>query len=242
MASLSIDSSTPTDTIWYLAIGSMINPVSLSLRKIVPLRSYPAYCPGWKVSFKGKSGMATLEKDENITMHGVLHLLTLEHMNILDNIELGYDRIHVSCYAYTNSNDSENTHIIGTAYTMKQEIIEQSKIEPDGLPSERYLDIITRGCVHYNVKDSYIEWLKSVKFVPRKNPSEYGKFHFDDNLPLIPMSEVIKNNGIDGNDCYTVLNNKVLKYIGDTTGFFHKLSLRLAGTDCIFAISFLILF
>ena len=56
MASISPNASINTepcsDTEWYLAIGSMINPVSLQLRKLKPIRSYAARADGWKLVFK----------------------------------------------------------------------------------------------------------------------------------------------------------------------------------------------
>lgn len=78
----SINASLLPNTEWYLAIGSMINPVSLSLRNLKPIRSYPAYAPGWKLIFKGFAGMASIEQDGVSCMHGVAHLMTKEDMKV----------------------------------------------------------------------------------------------------------------------------------------------------------------
>lgn len=69
------DNSTPPGHEWYLAIGSvsncfsyglfsapsrfylqMMNPISLSLRSLTPVRSYPVRVPQWKLVFLGFGG------------------------------------------------------------------------------------------------------------------------------------------------------------------------------------------
>jgi len=47
--------------VWYFAIGSMCNNISLQSRKLTPFRSYPAQLIGWKIIFK-YGGMADIEK------------------------------------------------------------------------------------------------------------------------------------------------------------------------------------
>ena len=91
--------------IHYFAIGSMTNDVSLSLRDLRPITSRPAILPGHRLLFRGSAGMATVEEIDNFEpvehdapdypfdcVHGVLHLLTKEHMKLLDRFEGGYSR------------------------------------------------------------------------------------------------------------------------------------------------------
>ncbi|CAF1269165.1 unnamed protein product [Rotaria sordida] len=47
--------------VWYFAIGSMINPISLYLRNIIPLISYPAKCRNHKIVFREQNGRADIE-------------------------------------------------------------------------------------------------------------------------------------------------------------------------------------
>ena len=45
-------------TVWYFAIGSMMNPVSLANREIFPIESKPAEILDYKIGFFGQLGMA----------------------------------------------------------------------------------------------------------------------------------------------------------------------------------------
>jgi len=44
--------------IWYFAIGSMINPTSLSSRNLRPIESKPAELLDYTIGFHGPGGMA----------------------------------------------------------------------------------------------------------------------------------------------------------------------------------------
>jgi len=46
----------------YFAIGSMINPVSINLRDIYPIKSLPAELYGYELVFVGLGGMASIEQ------------------------------------------------------------------------------------------------------------------------------------------------------------------------------------
>ncbi len=46
------------DTVWYFAIGSMINPNSLANRSLSPLVSVPGEALDHKIYFFGSSGFA----------------------------------------------------------------------------------------------------------------------------------------------------------------------------------------
>jgi hypothetical protein len=100
MASLVVDVSCPEGYEWYMAIGSMMNPTSLALRELTPVRSYPARVPGWQLVFKGKGGMASIDRVDSEHFHGVLHLMSHADMKTLDSIESIYNRHPVTCHLY----------------------------------------------------------------------------------------------------------------------------------------------
>jgi len=90
----------------------MINPTSLSLRKLSPLESHAGVLRGWHLVFRGDCGMAsllpatsTLPSMHNHPVprddfHGVLHRLNREQMTKLDVIECSYDRLEVDVQLY----------------------------------------------------------------------------------------------------------------------------------------------
>ena len=137
---------------WYFAIGSMCNPTSLKLRGITPVESYPAILRGWRIVFDGVAGMANVMQDENASFHGVLHRITHDEMIVLDKIEGSYDRLPVNVELYDGRIQR------ATVYKMDENRLDRSK--PSGLPSERYIDIITQGLQHFNADPQYIAWLK----------------------------------------------------------------------------------
>ena len=100
-------SDSSAQAVHYFAIGSMTNRTALSLRELSPISSQAAILKGYRLLFRGSGGMATAEKiygDDYSTyhvdasdypfdgIHGVLHLLTMEHMKTLDEYEGGYFR------------------------------------------------------------------------------------------------------------------------------------------------------
>ncbi|CAF4816255.1 unnamed protein product, partial [Rotaria sp. Silwood2] len=93
--------------VWYFAMGSMMNPISLFLRDILPLMSYPAKCLNYKIVFRPSMGMADIEPCSEGEIHGVVHLLSDEQMRRLDAIEAIYHRIVVNSINY-----QEQTHLV----------------------------------------------------------------------------------------------------------------------------------
>jgi hypothetical protein len=65
----------PVGCFWLFAYGGSTNPVTLRLRNITPIRSYPAILPDWKLEFAGVGGLATITRSSGCLCHGVLHLL-----------------------------------------------------------------------------------------------------------------------------------------------------------------------
>ncbi|UJR10693.1 hypothetical protein I4U23_014887 [Adineta vaga] len=169
---------------WYLAIGSMINPVSLYLREIKPLMSYPAKCPDYKLVFRGSGGMADIEACSGMSFHGVVHLLSSDHMTILDQVEFGYNRIKVNCIDYQDR--------IHSAYAYQMKLNNY----PCSYPHERYLDIITKGCEYYKVQPDYINRLRDDQpVVPRKQPHEFESFNDFPSDVYYSEEDLQKHNG-----------------------------------------------
>ena len=151
--------------IWYLAIGSMMNPISLYLRDLTPIVSYPATCLDHEVVFRGNAGMADIEPSSQAQFDGVVHLLTEEHMHSLDQLESMYRRIPVTCRNYQGQSQ------VVYAYKM---ITTNQPLHP---PQERYLDIIVKGCEYYKVRPEYIKKLREEQpVVPRRSPESFQSF------------------------------------------------------------------
>ena len=84
------------DLVEYFAIGSMMNPISLSMRGLHPVESRPGVLKGYELIFVMAHGMAAARKcNEERTevrkeIHGVLHRITKSEMETLDKSESTY--------------------------------------------------------------------------------------------------------------------------------------------------------
>ena len=193
--------------IWYLAIGSMINPISLHLRDLTPLISYPAKCPNHRLVFRDPSGMADIQLCDGEEFHGVVHLLSIEQMIRLDQVEHMYKRITVKIIDY-----QQRSHIV---YVYKMSLIDQQE-RPIGIPSERYLDIIVKGCEYFDVDSSYINYLKHEQpVIPRKSPDAYQTVkNIPDNV-YYTMEDLLKHDGKNSMlPLWISINGKILEYKG----------------------------
>ena len=237
------DDGEDTHAIHYFAIGSMTNAVSLSLRELTPISSKPAVLKNHVLVFRGSGGMATVEAVDDYAaidedgdlmttefheeVHGVLHLLSRKHMTLLDQFEGGYQRKICVVDSY------DGAEVKAVCYVMdKSQWFEGVRHD---LPSERYLDIIAKGCMTYNVDDKWIDFIQTRKCVPRKCPSDFQSFFSTDaTVPILHWDKVQKNNGIDSEDMWIVINNKVLKFTGDTASYFpfgYFVNNGIGGTD-----------
>ena len=123
------DPATEEVTVWYFAIGSMINPISLKQRNLTPLRSFPALLKGYRLDFLGAQGFASAVKDDDSSFHGVLHEMTLSEMERLDSIEAGYDKVSVVAHLYQGT--TQQCYV----YTFKAELLAANTINLP--PTER---------------------------------------------------------------------------------------------------------
>ena len=190
--------------VWYLAIGSMINPISLYLRDLTPIASYPAVCPDYQLAFKGANGMGDIEACAQGAFHGVVHLLSDEQMAQLDKIESLYRRIVVTVADYQDK--------LRMAYAYKMDSNNQA-VNP---PTERYLDIIVKGCEYYHVRQEYIDRLKHEQaVVPRKKPSTFQSFDNVPNNAFHTVEEIARHNASSSTlSLWVCINGKVLEYAG----------------------------
>ena len=190
--------------IWYLAIGSMINPISLYLRDLIPILSYPATCLDHELLFRGHVGMADIEPSPQAQFHGVVHLLSEEHMLSLDQLESMYQRIPVTCLNYHGQSQ------VVYAYKM---MLKNQPLHP---PQERYLDIIVKGCEYYKVRPDYIKKLREEQpVVPRRRPESFQSFTHVPADVFITQEELQKHDGNDSSlPIWISINGKVLEYSG----------------------------
>ncbi|CAF2974948.1 unnamed protein product [Rotaria socialis] len=193
--------------IWYLAIGSMTNPISLYLRDLTPLVSYPVKCPDYRLAFRDCCGMADIEYCPGKEFHGVVHLLPMKQMLYLDQIEHIYKRIIVNAIDY-----QQCSHLV---YVYKMNLVEQQE-RLMNLPSERYVDLIVKGCEYFGVHTSYINRLKHEQpVIARKLPTTYEKItNVPDNV-FFTNEDLLKHNGKDPNfSLWISVNGKILEYKG----------------------------
>eukprot|EP00455_Lapot_gusevi_P056632 TRINITY_DN9457_c0_g1_i2.p1 TRINITY_DN9457_c0_g1~~TRINITY_DN9457_c0_g1_i2.p1 ORF type:complete len:311 (-),score=0.44 TRINITY_DN9457_c0_g1_i2:180-1112(-) len=223
------------DLIYYFAIGSMTHPTALALRNLRPVSSEPAELKGWTLKFLGSGGMASAEPidDEAETLnsstqalssiHGVLHLLSVAQMKELDRIEGGYHRR--PCVVTTYSGMEIHAYV----YQM-----EATRAMESGLPTQRYVDIISHGCTYYGVAPHWIAWLQSHPRIDRKPPSLWNTFEVLPTTPTLSWEEIRVNDGQEGRALWIVINYKVIEFVGDRSSFFpfgYFVRHRIGGTD-----------
>jgi len=64
----------------------------------------------------------------------------------------------------------------------------------DSLPTERYLDIIVKGCAAHGVAADWIRFIEKHKNISRKSSSEFSSFTMTtENVPIISWDHVREN-------------------------------------------------
>ena len=191
--------------LWYFAIGSMINPVSVHLRDLTPLVSYPARCDNHQLVFRDHCGMADIEECPGMEFHGVVHLLPIEQMLRLDKVEHMYERVTVNITDYQGRSR--------LAFVYKMTLVDDEE-RTKTLPTERYIDIIAKGCEYFGICSSYINRLKyDQPVIPRKSSVDYRTI---DDLPAetyFTIDDLQRHNGNDPNlPIWIAVNGKILEY------------------------------
>jgi sulfite reductase (NADPH) flavoprotein alpha-component len=156
----------------YFGYGSNINLISLKAKGVEPTTSIPGILRGWKLRFnvqhwfnhEGGVGNIQLSSNPNDVVEGMVHECKDEHLPLLDALEaygIGYDRIEV---------EIETSKGMIKAYTY---IGLPDFIDDKCLPTQRYLNIITKGAEVAGLSRSYIQKLKQQ---PIYRAQEYPKF------------------------------------------------------------------
>jgi hypothetical protein len=158
------------EPVWYVAIGSMMNPTSLANRGLAPLQSVPVEVLDFELIFRGHAetaviGMAFASPRPRSTFHAVLHLMSAEDMAALDRMEPGYARVNATCRRY------DGEEISATIYTA-----DDLDERPSRPPEQRYIDLLIEGCQHYGVDPSAVEQLQHLDALPHPLPSEFQSF------------------------------------------------------------------
>jgi hypothetical protein len=186
----------------------MMNLTSMNLRNLYPKQSMPGVLHGWKLVFRTAGGMGDIDESPEDSFHGILHQLTVSEFKHLDTIEGYYRRTPVKVSTY------DGKVIDAFAYKMDMSRIDRSI--PDGLPGERYLDIIIRGARHFGVKEEYIQKLAQIPTQPRKKVSEYRKVQTPQDR-IISVAELAAAKGSDPYDpaipLMVSINGKVLQWV-----------------------------
>ena len=180
-----------------------MHPVAITNRGIHPLSSEPAELLDFRIGFFTSQGFAEAIPEKGSSFHGVIHHLTREDMEKLDKIEVLYERRTATARLYDGTTRQVTVYI-------QSDFNEKSS--EDGLPKERYIEIMVAGCRHYGVDPKYIEFLEKHDKVPRPTPEEYLSFgsadHCDNTMTL---KQVLENNGMDNKPLYMSINGKVIE-------------------------------
>mmetsp|Transcript_52144 Transcript_52144/g.91639 ORF Transcript_52144/g.91639 Transcript_52144/m.91639 type:complete len:154 (-) Transcript_52144:14-475(-) len=139
---------TAQESLWYLGIGSMMNPDKFVQRGLRPLESFPVRCVDFERRFWGRFGMAEIREKEGAEFHAVMHRMSPDDMVKLDAMERGYIRKDITCYKY------DGTKIIATGYQFDLDKIMYNGHVP---PSERYWKLMLEGMIHYGCDPAAIE-------------------------------------------------------------------------------------
>lgn len=200
-----------SETLWYFAIGAMINPISCAARNVVPQESRPAELLDHSLYFFGSIGIGEALPDPGASFHGVAHLVDRETMERLDKIERDYIRILATAKFYNG------TTVQVQVYSRSQDIERSPAI--DKPPGERYVEIIVAGCLHYGVKQEYIDAIKSLDCVRRPTPNEFLTHGtVSDGMPNLTRGDIAEF--INNQDrIILTIHSKVFELVmDDTTG------------------------
>mmetsp|Transcript_32959 Transcript_32959/g.77688 ORF Transcript_32959/g.77688 Transcript_32959/m.77688 type:complete len:153 (+) Transcript_32959:159-617(+) len=138
--------------LWYLGIGSMMNPQKFIDRGMKPLESRPVLCVDFVRRFWGKFGMAEIREQKGAEFHAVVHRMSLEDMAKLDKMERGYIRKDIVCFTY------DGTRIVASGYQFDLATIMFNGHTP---PSERYLNLMVSGMEYYGCDPAAIQEMRA---------------------------------------------------------------------------------
>lgn len=172
--------------------------------------------------------MAFSEAQPGETWEGVLHKLTADGMAELDKVERGYLRTPATCRLYDGSTRP------CTVYTKNPEMAKTfgQMLDEENNPTERYVDIITRGMREVGVKQEAIDALLARPCQPRKKAHEFEKLPVPVDTPSMTMAE-FRAEAANGR-FLTVFNGKVTEWRGPQEGPFWERTKEGFGKDQTF--------
>lgn len=159
----------------YFAIGSMMNPISLRMRGLNPVKSRPGILRDYELIFVMTNGMAAARKfdeskhNDRKCIHGVLHRVSRPEMDILSKSESTYvieKNVIIETYKCKNeqvetdgnknkdylTNKDDKETVSAFVYVLNDEIV---KTDPERFsenpPGERYIDILKGGAEYYGL-------------------------------------------------------------------------------------------
>ena len=164
------------DFVEYFAIGSMMNPTSLKMRGLNPLKSRPGILRDYELIFVMAHGMAAARKVDSVpndskkSIHGVLHQVSRAEMDILSKSESTYvkeEKVIIQTYRSVKdrtdsdvskdmeklSDINECEKVEALVYVLNNDIVATDPERfSENPPSERYIDILKDGA-HYHGLD-----------------------------------------------------------------------------------------
>jgi hypothetical protein len=164
----------------------------MNRRHITPVKSFPGSLDGYRLAFTLGGPMrameprfANIEEEANAVVHGVLHLITVDHMKQLVREEGGgqsYKRLELPCKSYTGD------LIKASAFVCP---LDNKARVSEAAPSIRYLGLLIDGATETGLAASYIEKLKAITPAPLAVLKVTDEMLKQINGRAIPMSEVI---------------------------------------------------
>jgi len=150
-------------------------------------------------------------------------------MDVLDRMEASYQRLPCEVHLYDGSTMTAGVYKMDESKRFSKEVTNNP-------PSERYIDIITRGAIHYGIKSDFTKWLATIKVTPRRKPSEFKKLQVPENPLTLTWKELEKYDGNDGCDLMFAVNYKIVKFDGDLStqegkNSFELMKRRAGGKD-----------
>lgn len=235
VAGFSSTNNDASSKLHYLAIGSMMNPVSVRNRKLDlerTVRGQPAFLKDYKLVFFG-AGFAEARYEKGAVLHGILYQDVSEgDMKVLDDLERDYFRQNVDVTVYPSLGDYKDESItkgvqnVGVYCRTPEQIRESAAT--DLPPSQRYLEIMLEGAKHFGVDKGFVEFLEKHPHRPRPTPSQYLTFPVQEGAMerTLAADHVEQNgNGVDGNPLYMRHNGRVVELTkddGDEDAFFDE--------------------
>lgn len=212
-----------TGIVYYFAIGSMMNKTSMKLRNLIPLSSEPGEILDYEIGFFGSGGFAEAKPSPGKSFHGVLHRMTTAQMEGLDRIECLYARAYANVRLYDGQ-------VRQNCCVYQSNLLLNCSSQP---PTQRYLELLIQGAEEHGVLSSYIDYLKTIPFIPRPLPHEFLALEVPsvvENTPHWTEEQLQEGDGVQDNPFYFAVNGKVVQYTGvrDESSYFFRISCAVA--------------